>query len=99
MPKLMEIPQEDIDAVLSGAVMESDVYRIIYGGCFDNMNNQAMSFESRAKSALDKGDVPTARDLIGKAYATIQEYEGSKLFIPGMTSGIRKRIGRTEQLL
>ncbi|MDP2749505.1 MAG: hypothetical protein Q8O89_01575, partial [Nanoarchaeota archaeon] len=63
---------------------------------FNNMNNQAQSFQSKARTALSNGDALTAYEFVQKAHAVIQDYERSPLFIEGKTSGIRGSLGKLE---
>ncbi len=98
--KLKPIPQETIDSVVNGTAWETDTYRIVYSHSFYNMNNQAMSLGTKAREALSKGNVDSAKNFLGEAHKTIETHERlySGVFVQDL-SGIKKYIMRIEKLL
>ena len=76
-------------------IYDSDTYRLAYFA----MSNQAMSLDSKARNALSEGNTDAARELIEEAHRRITKYEISDLGVPEATSGIRKRVQRTEHLI
>ncbi len=87
-------PVAEITELVENHVPELDVSRTDWG----EMNSNVLSLGDKARREFGAGRIAGAFAFLEEAFKEIRGYNASPYHIPGATSGLRRRLGRVEEL-